>query len=254
MYPIYALWAHPRSMSTAIERIMRERGDLDCAHEPFMYDYYLHRRAAGLTPHFDAEPDHPRSYEDIRAMLLRRADAEPVFIKDMSYYVFPHILEDSELMARLRNAFLIRRPQASLVSYFRIDPDFSSQEAGLDAQWHHFQALQAQSGTAPPVIRAEDVRANPRGVIGRLWSVLGLSPCDSAFDWQGAPAPKDWEQVGGWHGTAMATTGILPPGEDVEIEETRRFEAAAAQAPHLRDYLQTHQHAYAKLSDFALSG
>ena len=38
-HPVYAMWSHPRSMSTAIERIMRERGDLDCAHEPFMYDY-----------------------------------------------------------------------------------------------------------------------------------------------------------------------------------------------------------------------
>ena len=40
-HPIIALWVHPRSMSTAIERIMRERGDLDCLHEPFMYYYYV---------------------------------------------------------------------------------------------------------------------------------------------------------------------------------------------------------------------
>jgi hypothetical protein len=39
MHPLIALWSHPRSMSTAIERVMRERGDLDCAHEPFLYDY-----------------------------------------------------------------------------------------------------------------------------------------------------------------------------------------------------------------------
>ena len=38
-HPIIALWSHPRSMSTAFERIMRSRGDLDCLHEPFMYDY-----------------------------------------------------------------------------------------------------------------------------------------------------------------------------------------------------------------------
>ncbi|MEZ5772185.1 MAG: hypothetical protein R3D61_11380 [Defluviimonas denitrificans] len=43
-HPIIAMWSHPRSMSTAIERIMRERGDLDCLHEPFMYDYYVHRQ------------------------------------------------------------------------------------------------------------------------------------------------------------------------------------------------------------------
>ena len=42
-HPIIALWSHPRSMSTAFERIMRARGDLDCLHEPFMYDYYINR-------------------------------------------------------------------------------------------------------------------------------------------------------------------------------------------------------------------
>lgn len=43
MNPIIFLWAHPRSMSTAIERIMRERGDFDCLHEPFLHYYYLQR-------------------------------------------------------------------------------------------------------------------------------------------------------------------------------------------------------------------
>ena len=50
----FVLWSHPRSMSTATERIMRERGDLDCAHEPFMYDYYVHRKRR-VMPHFDVQ-------------------------------------------------------------------------------------------------------------------------------------------------------------------------------------------------------
>lgn len=33
-FPIIALWCHPRSMSTAMERVMRERGDCRCFHEP----------------------------------------------------------------------------------------------------------------------------------------------------------------------------------------------------------------------------
>ncbi len=102
MNPIYALWSHPRSMSTATERIMRERGDLDCAHEPFMYDYYVHRQVRAM-PHFDAQKGHPLSYRDIRDSLLLRAEKSPVFIKDMSYYVMPHILEDATFGHRLVN-------------------------------------------------------------------------------------------------------------------------------------------------------
>ena len=60
MYPIIVLWTHPRSLSTAIERVMRERGDLTCFHEPFMYDYYVHRQVR-VMPHFDVMPDHPHA-------------------------------------------------------------------------------------------------------------------------------------------------------------------------------------------------
>ena len=51
MNPIVFLWAHPRSMSTAIERVMRERGDFECLHEPFLHHYYLERSNKPL-PHF----------------------------------------------------------------------------------------------------------------------------------------------------------------------------------------------------------
>ena len=41
MHPIIALWTHPRSISTAFERVMMERGDLKILHEPFSYLYYV---------------------------------------------------------------------------------------------------------------------------------------------------------------------------------------------------------------------
>ena len=70
MHPVIILWAHPRSMSTAIERVMRERGDFDCLHEPFLHYYYIERSAKPL-PHFDTEQDHPSSYAETRDMILR---------------------------------------------------------------------------------------------------------------------------------------------------------------------------------------
>ena len=40
MHKILALWAVPRSTSTAFEWMMRQRGDLDCLHEPFGEAWY----------------------------------------------------------------------------------------------------------------------------------------------------------------------------------------------------------------------
>ena len=251
MHPIFALWAHPRSMSTAIERIMRERGDLDCAHEPFMYDYYVHRRVDRM-PHFDVDPEHPQSYADIRDMLLERAERAPVFIKDMSYYVVPHILADDAFRARLRDGFLVRRPRAAIASYARIDPDMSCEEIGIAAQWQHFQALARRPGPPPPVIRAEDVRAAPHAVIGALWQAWGLGDADHAFEWQSAP-PADWEQVGGWHGAVSASSGIAPPPAGAEAREQAAFGDACAVFPHLRGYLDAHLSAYENLCKHALT-
>ena len=65
MNPIIFLWAHPRSMSTAIERVMRERGDFDCLHEPFLRCYYLMRvnleRVNKPLPHCQSTP-HLKGY------------------------------------------------------------------------------------------------------------------------------------------------------------------------------------------------
>ena len=82
-HPIIALWVHPRSMSTAVERIMRERGDLTCFHEPFMYDYYLNRSPRKM-PQFEPEEDQHRTYAETWDLILDAAEQGPVFFKDMS--------------------------------------------------------------------------------------------------------------------------------------------------------------------------
>ena len=52
MNPITFIWAHPRPMSTAIELVLRERGDLDCLHEPLLHyclPFYHKLRKHNLT-------------------------------------------------------------------------------------------------------------------------------------------------------------------------------------------------------------
>lgn len=249
-HPVIALWAHPRSMSTATERIMRERGDLDCAHEPFMYDYYVHRKA-GVMPHFDVQADHPTTYGAIRDMLLQRGRAGPVFFKDMAYYVLPYLPGDADFARRLRHVFLIRSPEAAMASYFRLDPGFSREEVGIDAQWHLLQALEGM-GIAPIVIRSEDIRNDPRGMMALLWDHLDLPDAPQAFDWAGE-VPRDWGQVASWHAAASRSSGIKPMPPDYAAKARAGFEAAAQQAPHLRDWLSHHRACYDRLSARALA-
>lgn len=249
MNRIYALWSHPRSMSTAMERVMRERGDLDCAHEPFMYDYYVHRRIRAM-PHFEVRPDHPVSYAAIRDHLIARAEQAPVFFKDMSYYVMPHILDDAVFAGRLVDAFLIRDPMASIASYHKLDPEVTLDEIGLEAQWQHYSALKA-AGRKPVVIRAESVRADTRGAMARFWQAVGLPFSEAAFDWQ-SEKPKDWEQVGGWHGDVSASTGIRPLTDEEIRAQRETFEKMAQAHPNMRAHLAHHRPFYDLLAAEAL--
>lgn len=249
MNRIYALWSHPRSMSTAMERVMRERGDLDCAHEPFMYDYYVHR-AIRQMPHFDVRPDHPVSYPAIRDHLLARAARGPVFFKDMSYYVMPHILADEAFAPHLVNAFLIRDPLASITSYYKLDPEVSLDEVGLEAQWRHFSALKA-AGRNPVVLRAEAVREDSRGTMAQFWQAVGLPFSERAFTWQDEK-PKDWDQVGGWHGDVSASKGIRPLSATEAGETRAKFDALAQTHPRMKRDLAHHLPYYQKLLAEAL--
>lgn len=237
MHPIIALWSHPRSMSTAMERVMRERGDLDCAHEPFMYDYYVHHARRSFAM-FDVQDDQPVSYGDIRDMLLARAQVAPVFFKDMSYYVWDQVLADAAFSDRLVNCFLIRNPVASIPSYFKLDAQASLEEIGLEAQYRHYSGL-VERGETPVVINANDVRRDVKGVMTALWQAIGLDYRAQAFDWQ-SPTPADWQQVEGWHGAASEASGIKPLTPTEEAAQRDKFEELAQEFPQMREYLAHH--------------
>jgi hypothetical protein len=247
MHKIIALWAHPRSMSTATERIMRERGDLDVLHEPFMYDYYVGQGRD--FPGFEPVPGHPTTYDGICDMLQERAETGPVFFKDMAFYVVPRMLEDNEMLRRITHVFLVRPPIASLLSYHKLDPDFTQEEVGIEAQWQLYVAAETEA-LSPVVIEAEAVRADPKGTMRALWARIGLDYTEAAFDWQ-AP-PEDWEHVSAWHEEASTSSGIRTADPEEMLRKEMEFETLVEEAPHLRDYLRHHAPFFQKLSDRAL--
>lgn len=246
MNRIIALWCHPRSMSTAIERIMRERGDCSCFHEPFMYDYYIHRGVRAM-PHFDVEPDRPVAYAEIRNHLLEAAESATVFIKDMSYYVVPALFDDTAFAQRLTHAFLIRHPARSILSYHRLDPDLTLEEIGLEAQWRHYEWLQDNLGMDPVVLEAEAIRQDPEAAMRTFWTAVGLSFAGHALAWQDDRTPEDWGQVAGWHGAVSGSTSIKPAVHDGEEHLSSEFAAAVARAPHLEAFLAHHLPFYERL-------
>ena len=231
---------------------MRERGDLDCLHEPFMYYYYIDQQIR-IMPHFDVDADQPISYQDIVQSLINRTQSSAVFIKDMSYYVLPKMLGDEVLLKRITHSFLIRNPLKSILSYHKLDNEVTCDEIGVQAQWQHFEKIQQATKSSPVVIEAEAVQANTRTVVSYYWQQLGLDYRAEAFDWQDKPIPDDWAQVEGWHETVSGSQSIRPQARESENELRNQFQqyVEKTQNYHLSDYLDFHWPYYEKLREHA---
>ena len=237
-HKIHTLWCHPRSVSTAFERIMRERGDCHAFHEPFMYHYYL-GKLGKVYAGFDPDPSHPRTFADIRAMILEQAAQSPVFLKDMGYYVLPEILDDVTFLDRMTHAILVRDPAESIVSYAKVTADFSSQEVGFRSLWQLYEGLTAR-GHNVHVICADKLRAAPAETLGEYWAFAGLSAMPHALRWD-ASVPKGWETVSTWHAKTLQSGGIQKP------RTSDAQPALVALGPPFTDYYAAHKPYYDRL-------
>ena len=210
MHKIIALWAVPRSTSTAFEWMMRQRGDLDCLHEPFGEAWYQgeaplwHRFEPGglATPGLTLET----VWDDIQ----RRAKRGPVFLKDFPHYV-SHMWTP-EFLAHFTHAFLIRDPAKTLTSINDKWPDFHEGEVGFPEQRALFDLLSALDGKAPPVIDSDDLLEAPVAMTRLFCEAVRIPFVEDALSWEagGDPAAHSWWDGGSFHANLAQSTGLVP--------------------------------------------
>ncbi|MEM7208572.1 MAG: hypothetical protein AAF434_12175 [Pseudomonadota bacterium] len=240
--PVF-LWTHPRSVSSAMERVMLQRGDLQTFHEPFIYLYYL-GDARKLLDYFDPDPNHPTDYEGIRAMIMDSASRTPVFVKDMSYYIVDYVEADPEFLSHVTNTFLIRDPARTIPSYYRLDANVQSDEIGLEAVYRHFQTVRGLTGQTPVVIDASDLTRDPAATVRAYCEAIGLPFIPDSLTWDDNALPKEWMHVAGWHTDLAGSKGM---------GSVARAKTTLDDAPHLRDLYAHHKPYYEKLKQYALN-
>lgn len=242
MTKILALWAVPRSTSTAFEWMMRQRGDLDCLHEPFGEAWY--QGEAPLWPRFTpGDRQTPGlTLDSVWADLQARAAKAPVFIKDFPHYI-DH-LWDEAFLANFTHSFLIRDPAKTITSMYDKWPDFHAKEVGFPEQRALFDLITGINGAPPPVIDSDDLLEDPHRIV-RLWSeAVGIPFVESALSW--APGARDevsWWDGGSFHANLRDSDGFKPQKRRyVELAETpdRVREVHARMKPHY-DHLYAHR-------------
>jgi len=220
MHKIVALWAVPRSTSTAFEWMMRQRGDLECLHEPFGEAWYQGEEP--FWPRF--QPGDKTTpgltlqsvWDDIRT----RAAKGPVFLKDFPHYI--NHMWDAEFLGCFTHAFLIRDPALTITSMYAKWPDFDAGEVGFSEQRALFDLLTALHGTPPPVIDSGDLLENPQGVVKAFCEAVEIPFLEEALTWEPGSdtAQYSWWDGGSFHANLKNSTGLtVQKRKYVEISE-----------------------------------
>ncbi len=231
-----ALWATPRTVSTAFERMMIERRDHLVLDEPWSRAYYFgpERRSDryGLT--------FPEStYAAIEAGVLAAvAGGSPVFVKDMAYHAAPGISDDA--LRAMTHTFLIRDPLAALTSLHRRWPDFTDDEAGYDAQRALFDRVIDVTGTVPAVIDSDALVADPGRVVAAWCEHVGIDDRPDSLHWSPGMRPE-WLLWRDWYENAAASTGFAAPsGHPGVVDPPQRVLALLSSAEHAVAPLRAH--------------
>jgi hypothetical protein len=214
-----ALWAVPRSLSTAFERVFVERDDLEVLHEPFSASYYYGEDRLS-NRYSDVEPEAEHNYERVLAEVLKQRQKR-VFLKDMAYQAKG--VMSQEFIANFVNTFIIRDPKYVLTSLYKMWPDFTLEETGFeDLYWAFRYSTEAEED--PVVVDAMTFSENPVGILSVYCERLGIPFRANSLSWEPGEV-EEWKTWKGWHEAAQQSTGIKraerrDPALPDELQET----------------------------------
>ncbi len=205
-----AMWSGPRNLSTAMMRSFGNRADTYVSDEPY-YGAFL--KASGAP--------HPMADAVIAAMdcdwrSVARTLAGPVpggrpvwYQKHMWHHmVGPVGYAD---FAGFAHAFLIREPARMIASYLRKREAAAFEDFGLERQAEFFEREAQRLGAAPPVVDANDVLADPEGILTALCLALGIAWDPAMLRWPPGRRATDGPGAPLWYPAVEASTGFGPP-------------------------------------------
>ena len=203
------MWSGPRNISTALMRSWGNRPDTFVCDEP-LYASYL--KSTGL-PHPAADEVIRHHESDWRRVVDWLTGDVPqgrrvFYQKHMAHHLLPDI--ERTWITRLTNCFLIRDPKEMLTSLMKIIPEPTVNDTGLPQQLEIFEQMCDDPQHPPPVLDSRDVLDDPRGMLGRLCTAVGLEFSDRMLEWP--PGRRDTDGVWApyWYGEVEKSTSFRP--------------------------------------------
>jgi hypothetical protein len=224
-----AMWSGPRNLSTTMMRSFGARADTAVVDEPF-YAAYL--KLTGL--------EHPMT-EDILAahetdpgrVIAAMTGAVP---QDRAVFYQKHMIHhmvdgiSMDWLHRLsHHVMLVRHPARVIASYQQKMDSLSLDAIGVQKQFALWLDLAEMQRRVPPVVDADRILTDPRGVLTRLCDALGLDWDEAMLSWPPGPRPEDGVWAPHWYDGVWASTGFgAPPGKLPVLEgDAARIEKEA---------------------------
>jgi len=221
MNKIIALWATPRSTSTAFEWMMRQRGDLYCMHEPFGEAWYQGEEPLCPRYKYGDKTTPGLTLESVWDNIQHLANKHKIFFKDFPHYI-SHMW-NQELLSHFTHAFLIRDPAKTITSINNQWPDFDELEVGFPEQRALFDLISATNGKHPPIIDSDDLLERPKEMTKIFCYAVGIPFIEEALTWKVGDnlSQYSWWDGGSFHSNLAKSTGLKPQQRNyVEIKNT----------------------------------
>ena len=226
---IVALWASPRSVSTAFEKTFSQRSDTEIVHEPFCDTYYFSQWKRSERFGEVKELENYSSAEAIKKIASFKSSL--VFVKDHAYQVLPYV--DRHFFSSLTNTFIIREPQEVIASWYRVKEYPTEEEFGFTAIEKTWQIVVEELGQKPIVVEANSFRSQPEKTLQLYCKNIGVEFEPKMLNWHNGKL-QNWNDReaqfhGKWHSTLDRSQGIIPPiKEIVEIRPQEKEIVARA--------------------------
>lgn len=208
-----AMWSGPRNLSTAMMRSFGARCDCAVIDEPF-YAAYLAETGIDHPMRDAVLAGQPTDWDEVRETILGPApeDRPLWYQKHMPHHMVAAAPRD--WFGEMRHAILIRDPARVAVSFDAGRPNSTLEDLGVPQMDGVIADIEAATRRTPPIIEAEDVRADPEGVLRALCAALEIPFDPAMLSWAPGVRPTDGVWGAHWYRSVTNSTGFAPPPRD----------------------------------------
>jgi len=233
-----AMWACPRTVSTALLRSFCQHSQVVGVDEP-LYAYYL-KRSGKLHPmHDEVMASQAQSVAAVVDGVLRAECDKPVqYVKHMAHHLFGDedlsFIDDDDTT----HAFLIRHPREMLPSLLSDLGQLERIDIAYGQQLQLFERLIAQ-GKRPVVVESTKLLANPQEMLPRLCTALNIEFEEQMMHWPVGSHSSYGVWAPAWYDKVMKTSGWnahVPKVGELPSELEELFEFALPAYERLLEY------------------